>query len=160
MTASRFSIRLATLPDAECIAQFNIAMAYETEGKLLKPEVVLAGVQSLLRAGDAGFYLVAVAGDVLVGCLMVTYEWSDWRNGQFWWIQSVYVQPDHRRKGVFRQLYREARRMALGEDRVCGLRLYVERDNESAQSTYRGLGMLQTPYRMFEEEFNSIARSE
>ena len=134
-------------------------MALETERKHLDLDVVRAGVAALLHKEDFGFYLVAEvsagsAGSCLdvVGCLMVTYEWSDWRNGLQWWIQSVYVRPDARRQGVFRRLYRHVRTLVEADEAVCGLRLYVEKDNEIAQQTYRSLGMSETPYKVFEFE--------
>jgi ribosomal protein S18 acetylase RimI-like enzyme len=146
-------IRLATPSDAQALADFNRAMALETENKRLRPDVVLAGVHSLFNSPDAGFYLVAELERRVVGCLMVTFEWSDWRDGQFWWIQSVYVHPQQRRQGVFRRLYAEVANMAQARPGVCGLRLYVEQDNQVAQRTYSQLGMTATPYRVFEWEF-------
>ena len=101
---------------------------------------------------DLGRYYVAERGGEVVGCLMVTYEWSDWRNGTFWWIQSVYVTPSARRTGTFRRLYTTVRETALAGG-ACGLRLYVERDNRGAQATYASLGMVTTPYLLLEEEF-------
>jgi ribosomal protein S18 acetylase RimI-like enzyme len=147
-------IRRATFGDEQALANFNVAMAWETEHKRLDPVVVLSGVQSLLRSPDAGFYLVAQIDARVVACLMVTFEWSDWRDSQFWWIQSVYVDSDHRRQGVFRCLYKEVEGLARATPAVCGLRLYVEQSNEIAQRTYRQLGMAATPYRVFELEFS------
>ena len=145
------TIRLATPPDAETIAAFNEAIARETEGKTLDPATIRAGVRGLLARRDLGFYLVAEDGGSLVGQLMITYEWSDWRNGLFWWIQSVYVVPEARRKGVYRRLHVHVREMARREKGICGLRLYVEKGNAVAQETYRKMGMLETDYRLFEE---------
>lgn len=146
-------IRLATRKDAPVLAEFNTAMALETENKNLHPEVVSRGVENLLANPDLGFYLVAEAEQEPVGALMVTTEWSDWRNGVFWWIQSVYVRPHWRRKGVFRLLYQQVKELAGKDSSVCGFRLYVERENITAQRTYQAVGMEQTPYRMFEELF-------
>ena len=140
--------------DIDTIAAFNVAMAFETEHKSLDSETVIAGVGALLERPEYGFYLVANRDQRAVGCLMVTSEWSDWRNGLFWWIQSVYVLPDQRRGGVFRTLYQHARRLANDDPGVCGLRLYVERANLTAQHTYHALGMQETPYLMFEEAFS------
>ena len=144
-------IRLATPDDAAVITEFNTAMALETEGKELLPEVIGAGVRSLLRKTDAGFYVVAQDGSRVIGSLLVTKEWSDWRNGEFWWIQSVYVRPENRRQGVYKRLYRHIQEMAANDPGVCGFRLYVERENAQAQRTYRALGMKETRYVVYEE---------
>src|SRR5262245_7216184 len=104
--ASRLKIRRATLRDAPALIEFNSAMALETERKARLPRVIGAGVRGLLRRPDSGFYLVAEVEREVIAGLMVTKEWSDWRNGDFWWIQSVYVRPEHRRRGVYRRLYR------------------------------------------------------
>jgi ribosomal protein S18 acetylase RimI-like enzyme len=143
-------IRLAAAADAGVLVAFNVAMALETEGKELLPDVIGAGVESLLGNPAAGFYLLAEADDV-VGSLMVTKEWSDWRNGTFWWIQSVYVRPQSRRQGVYKKLYRHVQELAANDPKVCGFRLYVERENSRAQATYSALGMKQTHYLVFEE---------
>ena len=144
-------IRLARRADAQAIVEFNAAMALETEGKRLLPEVIGAGVRALLRNPQAGFYVVAEERNQVVAALMITNEWSDWRNGTFWWIQSVYVRPEFRRQGVYKSLYRHIQSMAAKDKRVCGFRLYVERENRRAQKTYRSLGMAQTHYLVFEE---------
>lgn len=158
-----FTIRTATAEDAETLVRFNQQMAEETEEKTLDPETVQNGVQALLDGPSRGFYLVAVRGEEsdgsrsestspgVLGALMITTEWSDWRNGTFWWIQSVYVRPEARRSGVYTALHREVRRRARAADDVCGLRLYVERGNEAARETYEALGMTETSYRMYEE---------
>ena len=143
-------IRLATPADAGVLIEFNAAMALETEGKELLPDVIGAGVRSLLGNPAAGFYLLAEE-DSAVGSLMITKEWSDWRNGTFWWIQSVYVRPRFRRQGVYKNLYRHVQELASKDRAVCGFRLYVERENERAQATYSALGMKQTHYLVFEE---------
>ena len=144
------TIRRAEPRDAEAIARFNIAMALETEGKALDPAVISAGVEALLDNPALGFYLVAAAEAQVVASLMITTEWSDWRNGVFWWVQSVYVKPAFRRRGIYRQMYGAVKEMAQDAN-VCGFRLYVERENYRAQATYEALGMTETPYRMFEE---------
>jgi ribosomal protein S18 acetylase RimI-like enzyme len=144
-------IRAAQALDAPLLAGFNIAMARETEGKRLLPAVVGAGVRRLLAEPALGFYLVAEAGGTVAGSLMVTTEWSDWRNGRFWWIQSVYVRPEWRRRGVFRALYRHLADKAERTPDVCGFRLYVEHENAAAQATYRALGMEGTDYLLFEQ---------
>ena len=143
-------IRLATPVDAGVLIEFNAAMALETEGKELLTDVIGAGVRSLLGNPAAGFYLLAEQ-DSAVGSLMITKEWSDWRNGTFWWIQSVYVRPEFRRQGVYKNLYRHVQELASKDPAVCGFRLYVERENERAQATYSALGMKPTHYLVFEE---------
>ena len=144
-------IRLARRADAQAIVDFNAAMALETEGKRLLPEVIGAGVRALLGNPQAGFYVVAEEQNQVVAALMITNEWSDWRNGTFWWIQSVYVRPEFRRQGVYKSLYRHIQALAAKDKRVCGFRLYVERENRRAQKTYRALGMQKTHYLVFEE---------
>jgi ribosomal protein S18 acetylase RimI-like enzyme len=143
-------IRLATPADAGVLIEFNAAMALETEGKELLTDVIGAGVRSLLGNPAAGFYLLAEQ-DSAVGSLMITKEWSDWRNGTFWWIQSVYVRPQFRRQGIYKKLYRHVQELASKDPAVCGFRLYVEGENERAQATYSALGMKQTHYLVFEE---------
>jgi GNAT superfamily N-acetyltransferase len=149
-------IRRAETDDAETLARFNEKMARETEDKTLDPEAIRAGVRSMLAAPERGFYLVAereAGGErEVVGSLMITTEWSDWRNGTFWWVQSVYVAPEARREGVYTRLYARVKDLATAEDDVCGLRLYVEKDNAPARRAYETLGMTQTSYRMYEEE--------
>lgn len=149
-TAS-LQIRAAQAGDADTLAEFNAAMALETEGKRLLPQVVRAGVRRLLAEPALGFYLVAEAEGSIVAGLLVTTEWSDWRNGRFWWLQSVYVRPAWRRRGVFRALYAYVSTSAALQPDVCGLRLYVEHENVQAQATYRHLGMTQTGYLLFEQ---------
>lgn len=149
-----FAIRPATPADTERIAEFNRRLAEETEGKHLDAPTVLLGVQALLDAPDQGRYYVADSGDVLVGQLLLTYEWSDWRNGRFWWIQSVYVAPSHRRQGVFSALYGHVQELAREDPAVCGLRLYVEEHNADALDTYRALGMSPTGYHVLEIELD------
>jgi ribosomal protein S18 acetylase RimI-like enzyme len=144
-------IRQAIINDAAAIAEFNIKMAKETEDMDLIPEVIDAGVRNMIENSQMGFYLVAEEDNIIQASLMVTTEWSDWRNGLFWWIQSVYVQAEFRRTGLYRKLYEKVKSLADGENNVCGFRLYVEHDNKVAQETYRSLGMQQTDYHMFEE---------
>jgi ribosomal protein S18 acetylase RimI-like enzyme len=145
------NIRVADARDGEALVAFNMAMARETEAKELDEDVLRAGVQALFEKPQNGFYVVAEEGDVTVGSAMITFEWSDWRNGLFWWIQSVYVLPEHRRRGVYRRLYEYIKELAAADRTVCGFRLYVERENEVAQRTYERLGMTETYYKMFEE---------
>ena len=144
-------LRLATPADAAVLTEFNSAMALETERKDLLPDVISAGVHGLLGSAAAGFYVVAEEDDRILGSLLITKEWSDWRNGSFWWIQSVYVRPEWRRKGVYKRLYRHVQELAAQDPAVCGFRLYVERENRLAQDTYRALGMEETRYLVFEQ---------
>jgi ribosomal protein S18 acetylase RimI-like enzyme len=144
-------VRLGDADDARVLAEFNAAMALETEGKALLPEVIGAGVRALLANPAAGFYVVAEEAGRMVGSLLVTKEWSDWRNGDFWWIQSVYVLEKFRRQGVYRRLYRHVQALAAKDPRVCGFRLYVERDNARAKAVYGALGMKETRYLVYEE---------
>ena len=146
------TIRKGARPDASTIAEFNIAMAMETEGLKLDRNKIESGVRGMMNNPNFGFYLVAEHEGRTVGSLMITYEWSDWRNGLFWWIQSVYVIPEYRRRGVYRAMYRKVKELASGDPGVCGFRLYVEKENDTAQNTYRTLGMKETDYKMFEEE--------
>ena len=143
--------RVAAAEDAATLAGFNRAMALETESKSLPMETLLPAVQAVLRDPRHGFYLVADSGNEIAGSLLVTFEWSDWRNGRMWWIQSVYVRPAHRRRGVYRALHEAVRERARAAGDVVGVRLYVERENVAAQRTYAALGMAETPYRVYEE---------
>ena len=143
--------RLAVAGDAATLAGFNRAMALETEDRVLADGNLVAAVETVLRDSGHGFYAVADTGHELAGALLVTYEWSDWRNGRFWWIQSVYVRPEYRRQGIYRTLHEFVRDRARADGGVVGLRLYVERENVGAQRTYAALGMSETVYRMYEE---------
>ncbi|MBT8092800.1 MAG: GNAT family N-acetyltransferase [Gammaproteobacteria bacterium] len=149
-----YEIRDATSADAESIARYNSAMASETEGRPLDPATIRSGVAALLDDRTKGRYWVAESDGEIVGQLMVTYEWSDWRNGTLWWIQSVYVNPEIRRQGVFSALYRHVESLASRAPDVCGLRLYVERDNRRAQKTYESLGMVSPNYLVMESMFD------
>ncbi len=148
-------IRIGGEKDTNTLARFNIAMAWETEQKKLSPDVVAKGVRTLLNDPRHGFYVVAEINREVVGSLMVTYEWSDWRDASFWWIQSVYIKPEFRKQGVFRRLYEFVKEKALHDMNVCGLRLYAEQDNIAAQITYERIGMSQIPYKLYEESFES-----
>ena len=145
-------VRFATIADADTIAGFNQAMAMETENKRLAGEVIGAGVRALMENPRDGFYVVAEIEGETAASLMVTSEWSDWRNGFFWWIQSVYVKQAFRRRGLYSAMYRFVKNEAAKRKDVCGFRLYVERENISAQKTYEYLGMARTAYILYEEE--------
>ncbi|MDQ3684748.1 MAG: GNAT family N-acetyltransferase [Acidobacteriota bacterium] len=151
----QINLRLAAEHDVDALVSFNRAMARETEAKELAVETLTAGVRNLLRNDQYGFYVVAEASDAagrkeVVGSLMVTYEWSDWRDAVFWWIQSVYVVPEFRRRGIYRRLYEFVKNKAA-EGNVCGFRLYVEQENVAAQRTYERLVMAEAHYKMYEE---------
>ncbi|MDC0039054.1 GNAT family N-acetyltransferase [Gammaproteobacteria bacterium] len=146
-------VRQATLDDSTILSQFNMSMAEETEGRQLDQTTVNAGVKQLLRDSRQGFYLMAEVGGSARGSLMISYEWSDWRNGLFWWIQSVYVVPAARRSGVFTALYQYVKKMAQDDEAACGLRLYMEKDNLPARAVYMAMGMDTTPYQVFEDLF-------
>lgn len=162
---SDISARRAKPADIERIAAFQQAMALETEGKTLDPETLRQGITAVFQDARKGFYIVAVAsgainggtaadaqtGDAqVVGSLLITYEWSDWRNATFWWIQSVYVHADWRRMGVYRRMYAYALAAANARKDVCGIRLYVEHANAAAQQTYANLGMRKSHYDLYE----------
>ena len=146
-------VRQAAPGDLETLMEFNAAMAWETEGKALDPARLRAGVAAGLEPDGRGFYLVAEVSGRVVGQLLVTTEWSDWRNGDFWWIQSVYVAPGHRRLGVYRTLHSHVQEEARRRDNVCGLRLYVDRDNHVARQVYASLGLHDSRYDMLEIDF-------
>lgn len=163
-------VRDAMASDAETIAEFNVRLAEETESIGLSLATVGRGVDRVLGDSTKGRYFVA-EGSVLdrasaaralparspqvVGCTMITYEFSDWRDADLWWIQSVYVRSDWRRRGVFRALYRHVRQAALAAG-VGGLRLYVEKENRAAQRTYQSLGMALAPYMVMSEMFRPL----
>lgn len=144
------TVRPATPADAVTITAFNLALALETESKRLDPATLAAGVAACLADPAKGFYRMAEQGGDIVGQLLVTTEWSDWRNGWFWWIQSVYVAPAVRRGGVFRALYHHVESAAAADPAVIGIRLYVERDNARAQAVYAALGLTLEPYLVME----------
>ena len=158
---TRISVRKATLDDVERIAAFQQAMALETEGKTLDGATLRQGIACVFDAPQKGFYLVAVAGAAedgtvqVVGSLLITYEWSDWRNATFWWIQSVYVDAGWRRRGVYRAMYAQVLELADSRGDVCGIRLYVERTNAVARRTYDSLGMHKSHYDLYEIDFTS-----
>lgn len=155
-------IREAHPHDRDLLAQWATAMAWETEHKHLDPDTIGAGIEAGLADPAKARYFIAMSEVVVAGretiasaagTLMLTREWSDWRNGDWWWIQSVYVPEAHRRQGVFAALYRHVERSARDTPGVVGLRLYVERDNANAQRSYAALGMRDAGYRLFEAEF-------
>ena len=144
-------VRNATRSDIERIAEFQQAMALETEGRALDPSVSAQGIIAIFDDPVKGFYIVAVSDtDEVVGSLLITYEWSDWSNANHWWIQSVYVDAAWRRKGVYRTMYEHILEMTRDRSDICTIRLYVERTNTVAQQTYKSLGMSHSHYDMYE----------
>jgi ribosomal protein S18 acetylase RimI-like enzyme len=145
-------IRSATPADLDFIVAGNLEMAFETEQLRLDAAMLRNGVRALLEGRAPGAYWIAELDDVVVGQLMITFEWSDWRNRTIWWIQSVYVSPAARQHGVFRALYAHVRAQAEVAG-ACGLRLYVDTTNTRAQAVYSALGMNGDHYRVFEDMF-------
>lgn len=157
---SAITVRPATLGDVEFLVQGNARMALETESKTLDPGRLRAGVRAVFDDPARGFYLIAEIDGQPAGQMMITYEWSDWRNGNFWWIQSVYTLPDSRGRGVFKALYAHVDSLAKQESLVCGLRLYVESHNQRAQEAYLACGMGKAIYRMFEVDYSVVGQFE
>jgi len=152
-SAENLTVRAAVLEDWPVIAEFNIHLALESEDRQLHRPVVEAGVRALLAEPSRGRYFVVCRGGRVIGQLMHTREWSDWRNGDIWWIQSVYVHPDFRRAGAFRRLLTHLNELAEDDPQVVGLRLYVEDSNTRAQQTYESLGLTSTTYHVMERLF-------
>ena len=147
------NIRDALPTDAGVIADYNNRLAEETEARSLAPDLIGLGVDAFLADSSKGRYWLAIADDDIVGQIGVTCEWSDWRNGMIWWIQSVFVHENHRRKGVYSRLYQHVESLARTDPNVIGIRLYVEKDNERAQATYGKLGMDMTSYQVMQTLF-------
>jgi GNAT superfamily N-acetyltransferase len=154
---NRLIVRPALQEDLDTLVRFSTAMARETEGRRLEQTRLRQGTQAVLDSPARGFYLVAELADRsprrVVGQLLVTFEWSDWRNAVFWWIQSVYVDPAWRRRGVYRTLHRAILERAKRRGDVCGVRLYVERENKAAKAVYARVGLETSSYHMFESDF-------
>lgn len=144
------SISKAEFSDIPVIAGYQVAMARETEGMELDADTVHRGVTAVFDDPGKGFYLVAKDGGSTIGSLMITYEWSDWRARTVWWIQSLYVVPERRREGIYRQMYAWLMERIIQDDSVGGIRLYVDRSNVKAQSVYESLGMDGNHYRFYE----------
>ena len=145
-----WAIRRATPDDKNVVVEFNRLLAEESEGKALDLALLRAGVAAGLADPHKALYFVAEEDGRLLGQLMLTTEWSDWRNGWFWWVQSVYVRPEARRRGVFRALFEHVRQAAVLEPDVIGLRLYVDGDNRVARQTYTRVGLEPTGYLLLE----------
>jgi ribosomal protein S18 acetylase RimI-like enzyme len=148
---SEINIREANKGDLAILVQNNQALAEETEALLLDKDVLREGIEQALKREEC-HYFVAVIDDKVVGQTMITYEWSDWRNGIIWWIQSVYVLPAHRKQGIFRVLFKHIENLAKVNPQVKALRLYVMHNNNAGQDTYQSLGMNDSGYIVFEKE--------
>lgn len=147
----QIAIRIAKKEDASALIEFNQAMALETEGKNLDSQILTSGVESVFHDERKGFYVVAEESEKIIGGLMITFEWSDWRGQWFWWIQSVYILPESRGKKIYSRLYDFVKEKARESNEVCGIRLYVEKENTHAQKVYEKLGMEASHYLMYEE---------
>ncbi len=145
------SIRVAKRSEIDALVEFNQAMALETEGKRLSSALLRRGVSAIFDDPAKGLYVVAENGARIVGGLMVTYEWSDWRDAWFWWIQSVYIRPEARGQHIYSRMYEFVKTQAQQTGNVCGFRLYVETENAHAQRVYESVGMSRSHYLMFEE---------
>ncbi|MEK6258440.1 MAG: GNAT family N-acetyltransferase [Planctomycetota bacterium] len=154
-TKARWEIRPAQVDDWPVIADFNTRLAAETEGKRLEPETIAQGVRTLLSQSQHGRYFVACVEGRVVGQIMHTREWSDWRNGEIWWLQSVYVLSEFRQQGVFRALFAHLHSLAQASPEVIGLRLYVEEHNTRAQEAYLTLGLKRAGYTVMEHIFRN-----
>ena len=148
---SKVKIREAGKTDIPILAQYNQALAHETENIKLNTKTILSGVSKALDREDCHYFVAEFNGEV-AGQIMITHEWSDWRNGVIWWIQSVYVRPEYRNKGVFRALFNHIEHLARNLPDVKALRLYVMQDNESGKNTYKALGMLDSRYIVYEKK--------
>lgn len=152
--SERIKVWQAEVEDLDFIVSSNQAMALETEGKPLATHTLKAGVSHLFAHPAEGQYLLAKLGEEAVGTLMLTYEWSDWRNGRFWWIQSVFVSEPYRRQGVYSAMHKFVIELSRQDEACIGLRLYVERENLGAQRTYQTLEMHETVYRLYQQDFS------
>ena len=159
MPDNMYIYRATAVPnDVAAIVEFNTALALESEGITLEPETLRAGVDAVLAdPHKKGFYLLAAIDGRQLGQLMVTYEWSDWRNGWIWWVQSVYVREEYRRQGIYRALYTELRDLARRRGDIRALRLYVMRENQIAKRTYAATGMAPSEYDLYEADFPASA---
>ena len=144
------NIRKALNKDIDVIARYNYNLAYETENKILDMNILTKGVEAIIKDENKGIYHVCEINGEVVGQIMYTFEWSDWRNGTFLWIQSVYVNKEFRRMGVFKALYKFIRDIADNDNNICGIRLYVEKENTIAKKTYKNIGMKECNYYIYE----------
>lgn len=144
------NIRKALNKDIDVIARYNYNLAYETENKILNMNILTKGVEAIIKDENKGIYHVCEINGEVVGQIMYTFEWSDWRNGTFLWIQSVYVNKEFRGMGVFKALYKFIRYIADNDNNICGIRLYVEKENTIAKKTYKNIGMKECNYYIYE----------
>jgi GNAT superfamily N-acetyltransferase len=144
------SIRKSSLKDIDVLVDFQMRLAAETESITLDPQIVKQGLEELFEEPSRGLYYVAESDGAVVGCHLITYEWSEWRNGNVWWLQSVYVRKDFRGKGVFKSMYDNLLRMIDQDPKILGLRLYVDKTNVTAQKVYSSLGMNGEHYTVYE----------
>ena len=144
------NIRKALNKDIDVIARYNYNLAYETENKILDMNILTRGVEAIIKDENKGIYHVCEINGEVVGQIMYTYEWSDWRNGTFLWIQSAYVNKEFRGMGVFKALYKFIRDIADNDNNICGIRLYVEKENTIAKKTYKNIGMKECNYYIYE----------
>ena len=151
-------IRRGVPGDEDALVEMNALLASETEGKTLDASTLRAGVRAALKDETLARYFVACVDDRIVGQLMHTWEWSDWRNGSIWWLQSVYVAHEYRAQGIFRRLFETVLQEAEGDPGVVGIRLYVEGENEAAQEVYRRLGMIPAGYHVLERMWTRESR--
>ncbi len=150
MLENVIAIRSAITSDVDAIVDFNIALCRETEGRELDRATVTEGVKRFVSEPMRGEYFLAVIDGEVVGQTAHTFEWSDWRNGEIWWIQSVYVKPQYRGSGVFRALFAHIKQLGDADTECCGIRLYMERENHAARQSYLNLGFKETGYEVFE----------
>jgi GNAT superfamily N-acetyltransferase len=143
-------IRKATVQDLQTLTSFQQSLAFESEGITLNEESLTAGMLALLTDPNKGVYYVALDEQRIVGCHLITYEWSEWRNGMVWWLQSVYVAQSHRNKGVFRAMFKNIIRMIQDDPSLIGLRLYVDKTNAKAMQVYDAMGMNGEHYTVYE----------
>ena len=144
------NIRKALNKDIDVIARYNYNLAYETENKILDMNILTKGVEAIIKDENKGIYHVCEINGEVVGQIMYTFEWSDWRNGTFLWIQSVYVNKEFRGMGVFKALYKFIRDISDNDNNICGIRLYVEKENTIAKKTYKNIGMKECNYYIYE----------
>ena len=149
---SLIKIRKAIIEDLETIVKFNYNLAKQTEDKELNLEILTKGVRAILSDNSKGQYYVYEIDGRVVGQIMYTYEWSDWRTGTFLWVQSVYIDGEYRRKGIFKELYNYVKQICDNDEDIAGIRLYVEKENLNAKATYKSLGMEECNYYMYEYE--------
>ncbi len=147
---SKPHVRKATKEDIVSIVAFNQAMALETENLSLDTSVITSGVEEIFNDSSHGFYIVCEIENTVRACLLITYEWSDWRNGLFFWIQSVFVQKEYREKGLYKMMYEFIKTQVDNSNEIVGIRLYVDNDNLPAQKVYSKLGMGKSNYQLFE----------